>query len=373
MLGNRPADKGIRAALQRIPEISGALALENDCADTVMANVKAMRMSLYSRSRQLRAACLAASTVAILPASAAAAGQGIAIEAEVPNGPLRGTIEGAEKPDAPVVLIIPGSGPTDRDGNSPLGIRAQPYRLLAQALAARGIVSVRIDKRGMFGSAGSFGANAVTLADYAGDVKAWVGAIRKRTGAGCVWLIGHSEGGLVALAAVHEIPDSCGLVLVSTAGRRLGDVLRRQLRADPATASLLADVERAIAALEAGHEVDVSTLAEPLRRLFAPQVQGFLVSVMKPDPTDLIRAVNRPVLILQGADDIQVSVEDARRLAAAQPAAKLVILPGVNHVLKKVRGGDRTANIATYRDPALPLAPGVAETIADFIDAHSRR
>jgi pimeloyl-ACP methyl ester carboxylesterase len=373
MLGNRPAYKGIRAALQRIPEISGALALENDCADTVMANVKAMRMSLYSRSRQLRAACLAASTVAILPASAAAAGQGIAIEAEVPNGPLRGTIEGAEKPDAPVVLIIPGSGPTDRDGNSPLGIRAQPYRLLAQALAARGIVSVRIDKRGMFGSAGSFGANAVTLADYAGDVKAWVGAIRKRTGAGCVWLIGHSEGGLVALAVDREITDSCGLVLVSTAGRRLGDVLRRQLRADPATASLLADAERAIAALEAGHEVDVSTLAGPLRRLFAPQVQGFLVSVMKPDPTDLIRAVNRPVLILQGADDIQVSVEDARRLAAAQPAAKLVILPGVNHVLKKVRGGDRTANIATYRDPALPLAPGVAETIADFIDAHSRR
>jgi pimeloyl-ACP methyl ester carboxylesterase len=325
-------------------------------------------MSICSPARQLLSACLAAAMAAIPSVAAATVAPGTTIEADVPNGPLSGTIEGPERPGAPVVLIIPGSGPTDRDGNSPLGIRAQPYRMLANALAARGIVSVRIDKRGMFGSTGSFGdANAVTLGDYAGDVKAWVGTIRKRTGASCVWLLGHSEGGLVALAASHEVPDACGLILVSTAGRRLGDVLRQQLQANPATAPLLPDAERAITTLEAGRRVDVSTFARPLRRLFAPQVQGFLISVLAVDLTSLIRSVQRPVLILQGASDIQVSTEDAKKLAQAQPAAKLAILSGVNHVLKSVTSDDRATNIETYGDPDLPLAPGVAEAIAEFL------
>ena len=73
----------------------------------------------------------------------------------------------------PVVLIVPGSGPTDRDGNSPLGGAAVPYALLARALARQGIASVRIDKRGLFGSAGAVaGSNAVTIADYGDDLMA---------------------------------------------------------------------------------------------------------------------------------------------------------------------------------------------------------
>ncbi len=100
------------------------------------------------------------------------------IEAPGPNGPLAGTLLGEGK-GHPVVLIIPGSGPTDRDGNSPLGIAAAPYRLLAEALAAQGIATARIDKRGMFGSKAAISdANAVTIADYAADVHAWAKVIR---------------------------------------------------------------------------------------------------------------------------------------------------------------------------------------------------
>ena len=69
------------------------------------------------------------------------------ITAPGPLAPLAGTLADAGK-GAPVLLIIPGSGPTDRDGNSPLGVKAGTYRLLAEALAARGVSSVRIDKRG---------------------------------------------------------------------------------------------------------------------------------------------------------------------------------------------------------------------------------
>jgi uncharacterized protein len=60
---------------------------------------------------------------------------------------------------------------------------------------------------------------SVRVDDYAADVDAWTAAIRRQTGAPCVWVLGHSEGGLVALAAAQKATDICGLVLVSTAGQ----------------------------------------------------------------------------------------------------------------------------------------------------------
>ncbi len=165
------------------------------------------------------------------------------IEAPGPHGPLRGTMVHPAK-DAPMILMIPGSGPTDRDGNSPLGVRAAPYRLLAEGLAGRGIGSVRIDKRGLFGSQDAvIDANAVTIDDYVDDTSAWVDAVRVRTGAECVWLLGHSEGGLVALAAATKADHICGVILVAAAGRPLADVIREQLNASPANAPLMDAVD----------------------------------------------------------------------------------------------------------------------------------
>ena len=141
-----------------------------------------------------------------------------------PHGDLKGSLTSTKDRGAPVVLIIPGSGPTDRDGNSPLGITAGTYRLLAEGLGANGISVVRIDKRGMFGSAGAVpDANAVTVNDYVDDTRAWVKAIRETTGADCVWLLGHSEGGLIALATAQKEDAICGLVLVATPGATSGE------------------------------------------------------------------------------------------------------------------------------------------------------
>jgi uncharacterized protein len=127
------------------------------------------------------------------------------IEAAGPQGPLKGTMLVPASGVAPMMLIIPGSGPTDRNGNSAYGLKASTYKLLAAGLAARGIGTVRIDKRGMFASAAAVAdPNAVTIDDYAADVETWIAAIRKQTGAPSVWALGHSEGGLVALAAAQK-------------------------------------------------------------------------------------------------------------------------------------------------------------------------
>ncbi len=289
------------------------------------------------------------------------------VQAPGPLAPLRGTML-SPAPGAPMVLIIPGSGPTDRNGNNPLGVRASTYRLLAQGLAQRGIGTVRIDKRGMFGSRAAVAdGNAVTIDDYVTDTESWIASIRKRTGVSCVWVLGHSEGGLVALAAAQKANDICGLVLVSTAGRPLGEVLRQQLRSNPANAPILDQAMAAIDSLEAGKRVDASQMNPVLLPLFGPQVQGFLISVFSYDPAKLIAKVARPVLIMQGERDIQVSVADAQRLKQAAPAAKLVLLADTNHVLKPVTTDDRAANIATYANPNLPLAPGVVDAVASFV------
>lgn len=291
------------------------------------------------------------------------------IEIAGPQGPLKGTLLlPADVQRPPTAVIIPGSGPTDRDGNNPLGVRASTYRLMAESLAENGIATLRIDKRGMFGSNTAIAdANAVTLQDYAADTSLWGGAVRAKTGADCVWLIGHSEGGLVALQAAQSMPNLCGLVLVAAAGRPLGQVIKDQLAANPANGFLLAEANATIDKLSAGERVDVTRMNPALAPLFNPAVQDFLMSVLSVDPAKLAAKAGMPILVLQGEADIQVSVEDARRLHAAAPGSKLVLLPAVSHVMKRVEGEGRAANLATYGNPDLKLADGFIPAIAAFM------
>lgn len=290
-----------------------------------------------------------------------------ALTAPGPQGDLSGTlIRPAE--GQPLVLIVPGSGPTDRDGNNPLGVTAASYRLLSEALGQRGIGTLRIDKRGMFGSAGAIAdANDVTIDAYTDDVSSWVGSAREATGRECIWLLGHSEGGLVALAAAQSVNDLCGVILLAALGRSMGDTIRAQIKANPANAPILPDALSAIDALEAGDQIDVSGMHPALQGLFAPQVQGFLIDAMAYDPTALVKELQLPVLIVQGGRDIQIMEEDGASLHAARPETEYVVLSRMNHVLKNVASEDRAANMATYSDASLPVAPELVDAIADFV------
>jgi pimeloyl-ACP methyl ester carboxylesterase len=298
---------------------------------------------------------------------AAAVAAAIPITAPGPQGPLAGTFLEAAK-GAPVILIIPGSGPTDRDGNNPLGITAAPYRLLAEALADKDISSVRIDKRGLGGSKSAVAdGNKVTIEDYAVDTHNWVEAIQKQTGNSCVWVLGHSEGALIALAAAQEPKGICGVILVSGAGRKLSDVIRDQLSSNAAFAPELDSAFTALQSLEHEQHVDPTNFDPTLQKLFAPQVQDFLIDMFRQDPAKLAGSLKVPLLIVQGERDMQVSIADARMLAAAQPKAKLVLIPAMNHVLKDVGSDDRAANLATYTDASLPVDSGLVDAIVKFL------
>ncbi len=301
-----------------------------------------------------------------------------AISAAGPLAPLQGTLlwpaRSASGATPPIVLILPGSGPTDRDGNNPLGIRAAPYRLLAEGLAAEGIATARIDKRGIAASANTIpDANAVTVADYVGDVDAWIDALMARTGAGCIWLAGHSEGGLIALASATGAARNriCGLILIAAPGRRFDAILHQQFDEGFAGTPWRAAANAAVDRLARGEHVDRAAMPGPIAGIFAPAVQDYVIDLIRHDPAAMAAAVRVPMLIVQGDADVQVSVADARLLAAAQPAAQLAIMPHVNHVLKAMPvGADRATIIASYADPSSPIAPSVVDAVAHFIHMH---
>lgn len=314
-----------------------------------------------------------AATALVLGFAGSALASEFELEAPGPLGPLRGTFVPPDASGA-VVLIVPGSGPTDRNGNSPLGLQAATYALLAEALSARGIGSLRFDKRGMFGSAAAVAdANAVNVADYVSDVEAWLSVLRQRVGDRCIWLLGHSEGGLIALAAAQQNTAICGLILVAVPGAPFADVFRRQFRANPDLVPLLDQAMGVLDSLEAGQRADVASLHPALAGIFHPSVQGFLIDVFTYDPLALARSFSGPALVLQGARDLQIPVDDARRLDEALVNSELVLLENANHVLKAVDSDDRSANTATYADPALPLAPGSAEAIVRFVEQDGAR
>jgi pimeloyl-ACP methyl ester carboxylesterase len=275
-------------------------------------------------------------------------------------------VEGA----AHAVVLVPGSGPTDRDGNSAhMGLASDTYKMLAESLAAHGIASLRIDKRGLYGSAAAISdPNDVTIAAYAEDVRRWV---ERAAGLSpCVWIAGHSEGGLVALVAARDAPENlCGLILMATSGRPTGRLLIEQLQANPANAPLMPEVRAIVADLEAGRHRDPASITPVLRPLFSARLQPYMVDLFSYDPVEIARDWRGPALILQGDADLQVRPQDAELLGDAMPQARRVDLPGGTHLLKADVDGKP---LATYTDPTLPLHEDLVPAIAGFLENVSR-
>jgi len=279
------------------------------------------------------------------------------ITAQGPSGALHGTLIEAEAPRA-VALILPGSGPTDRDGNNPFGLNTDAYRLLAEGLAAQGITTARIDKRGIGESEGD--PNAVSFAEYREDTAAWIAALD----ADCVWLIGHSEGSLLAVGG-HDLPGVCGLVLLTPPGRPLGALLRDQVANGPFGALVMPAFDAALAAMIAGEEPDLSTLPPPLAALFAPATRAYLTELVSHDPAQALAEVDIPTLLVHGGADVQVPPSEANPLTNARPDIPAHLIPTMTHTLKEAPIGADPG--VTYTDPTLPLHSQLVPLIAGFI------
>jgi pimeloyl-ACP methyl ester carboxylesterase len=264
----------------------------------------------------------------------------------------------------PVVVIIAGSGPTDRNGNSMMGIRPNAYAQIAWRLAERGIASLRYDKRVLAATRGTVDISKLTLEDFAADARAAAESLAKDSRFSRVLLLGHSEGSALALIAARGGPPVAGVISVSGLGRPLPIVLREQL-ARQFDSTTLVRYDTAMAQYLRGETP--KDVPPPLTMLFVPINLTFMRSLMAFDAAAAVRAVRQPVLIVQGATDLQATVADAERLHAARPDAKLVVIPEVNHVLKHITDQTPAGQMATYNDPTIPIAPAVVTAIADWV------
>jgi pimeloyl-ACP methyl ester carboxylesterase len=291
------------------------------------------------------------------------------IALETASGTVSGSLRlpaGADKPAA--VLIIAGSGPTDRDGNNPaFPAPNNSLNMLADALAQAGFASVRYDKRGIGASTSAARDESQLRFDtYVEDAAAWIARLKADPRFSSVAVIGHSEGALIGMLAAERAGASAYVSLAGIA-EGPGAVLRKQF-AGQLPPPLAADNERILASLEQGKTV--AEVPPALAAFYRPAIQPYLISWMKYVPTAHIAALRMPVLIVQGTTDIQVGVAQAQALKAARPDAVLAIIPGMNHVLKDVPA-DPQRQMASYGDPSLPLHPQLAPTIAGFLRAPS--
>ncbi len=288
---------------------------------------------------------------------------------ETASGVINGTITMPEAgAPAPVVLIISGSGPTDRDGNS-YYVKNDALKLLADSLTLRGIATLRYDKRGVAASVEVGPAEKdLRFETYIEDAVGWIKLLKQQQKKGIfsqIFILGHSEGALIAnLAGIEE--KVAGFISLAGPGRRADVLLKEQLGKNTYYGSplVLEMAEPIIDSLVAGYEVKKVDLS--LGKLFRPSVQPYLISWFKYDPKEAISKLDVPVLIIQGSTDLQVTEEDAELLARAQPEGQLAIIDEMNHVLRKV-SEDPKENLGSYSRQDLPLHPGLIPVLVDFI------
>jgi pimeloyl-ACP methyl ester carboxylesterase len=312
----------------------------------------------------MRFPCLAFVAVFTLAVWGPAAPASEAVQLDTGHGILYGTLElPAGKGPFPVALIHAGSGPTDRDGNSYMGLATNNLKQLAEALAKEGIASLRYDKRLIGKSAGAGPMEKdLRFDDYIRDAQLWGEKLQHDPHFSGLYIIGHSEGSLIGMVAAQKLNVS-GFVSICGAGTPAGDILREQLsgKLQPPLKDRAMDI---IAQLERGQTV--ADTPPELVTVFRPSVQPYEISWFKFDPAKEIAKLRCPVLVIDGTTDIQISAHHATRLAEANPKAIHRRIQGMNHILKMVPD-DMQQQLASYTNPNLPLAPELASTIVEFI------
>ncbi len=260
----------------------------------------------------------------------------------------------------PVVLIIAGSGETDRNGNSSNVITAASYFKLADELGRAGIATLRYDKRAVGESKTTKAIAETRFDDMVSDATAIVKYLKADPRFFKVIVLGHSEGSLIGMIAAEKEKVN-GYISLAGAGDAANKILAVQLKNEPSEQYKISLGK--LDSLSKGLQVK----AEAGDPLFRPSVQPYMISWFKYNPQTEIKKLNIPVLIVQGTTDIQVSVADAQNLKKAKPNATLVLVDGMNHALKQAPA-DRAQNIKTYSDPTLPIDATLVKTVVQFVD-----
>ena len=265
----------------------------------------------------------------------------------------------------PLVIIVAGSGPTDRNGNSTISPATNEYQMLAYSLDSQNIATFRYDKRGIAKSAyDGMKESHLIFDDYVKDAEKIFDYLHDTLGFKNIYFLGHSEGSLIAMLA-SEKKKVKGYISVAGAGRRIDKVLEEQMQKQPLADSVKQQIPRIFQQLKEGSEVE--GVPPVLSSLFRKSIQPYIISWLKYEPQQEIKKLSCPVLIVQGACDIQVGVTDATNLHEANTKSTLDIIPGMSHTLKNA-GTDCVDENKTYTDGSMPLDQRLVADIIHFIE-----
>lgn len=265
----------------------------------------------------------------------------------------------------PLAIIIAGSGPTDRDGNQQM-MKNNSLRLLAEGLYKKDIATFRYDKRIIkLMKNRSLDEKNIHFGDFIDDAVTVLNFFKKDKRFSKIYIIGHSQGSLIGMVAAQEGAD--GFISIAGAGQEIDDVILDQL-----TQQAPGLVDNARTAFDDLRANGMSYNYSPaLGSIFRKEIQPFIFSWMQYDPQEEIVKLQTPIFIINGDKDIQVQISEAELLKAAKPDAEYKIIPGMNHIFKKVEGDD-LENSKTYNIYNLPVMPELIDTIADFIGRGER-
>lgn len=261
----------------------------------------------------------------------------------------------------PLVIIIPGSGPTDRNGNS-VATKNNSLKLLAEGLAKKNIASYRYDKSVLsFTKEDTKKIDALRFNNFINEATSVIQYFKNEDSYSKIIVIGHSQGSLVGMVAAKNNIDA--FISIAGAGRPIDEVITEQISSQ--APYLVDETKHVLSELKKGNTVeDFNPL---LASLFNKSVQPFLTSWLKYNPQNEIKKLTIPTLIINGTKDIQVKTEDAKLLHKANTTSQLLLIENMNHIFKEIKG-DQNENIASYSKPELPIMPHLTESISTFVN-----
>ncbi|WP_179319367.1 alpha/beta hydrolase family protein [Winogradskyella helgolandensis] len=273
---------------------------------------------------------------------------------------IDGTLLAPEATDKPnLAIIIAGSGPTNRNGNQNF-LKNNSLKKLAEGLTKNGIATFRYDKRIVKQIRENNVDKNMMFDDFVTDASAVLNYFIEKDTYNKIYIIGHSQGSLVGMLSAKDKAD--GFISLAGAGNNIGDVIIEQVAK---TAPMFDDdTKRVISSLKEGKTTTDFPIA--LASIFNLDLQPFMINWMSYDPSEIIKELKMPVLIINGTKDLQVSVEEAEVLKKANDQAEILLIENMNHVLFEIEGGD-LENSKSYNESFRAISPQLITGMVTFM------
>jgi len=262
-----------------------------------------------------------------------------------------------EKPN--LVIIIGGSGPTDRNGNQTF-LKNNSLKKLAESLSSNNIATYRYDKRIVKQiKQGNIDQN-IMFDDFVSDAISVLNHFKENQSFNHIFILGHSQGSLVGMLAAEGRAD--GFISLAGVSQSIDNIVIEQIA--KTYPSLSKDAERVFSYLRIGEKTD--NYPTELASVFNKDIQSFMMNWMQYNPQEEIKKLKMPVLIINGTKDLQVEPKEAQRLNEAVPGSSLNIIENMNHVLVTIEG-DNLENSKSYNESFRKISPELIEVILRFV------